>query len=135
MSPRDPKDWMWADACERLERIERLQRQFFQVTQSHQSRPTWEPPADIIETSEEVAVVVALPGVDPNRTEVQIDGDTLIISAARPMPAAYRKAEIHRLEIPHGRFERRLRLAWPHLQMVRSDHAEGCLVLVFRKLA
>lgn len=134
MPPRDTKDWMWADACERLDRIERLQRQFFQVNQSRQARPTWEPPADIIETSEEVAVVIALPGVDPGRTEVRIEGDTLIVAAVRPMPTSYRSAEIHRLEIPHGRFERRLQLAWPRLKLTRSDQSDGCLLLVFSKV-
>jgi len=133
MPPRSPKDWMWADACQRLEQMERLQRQFFGIGPAPAQRPTWEPPVDIIETADEVGVLVALPGVEPERTEVRVEGDVLIVGGTRPMPGPYRSAEIHRLEIPHGRFERRLKMAWPRLELSRREHANGCLLLVFRK--
>ncbi len=135
MRNRQPRDWMWADACERLEQLDRLKQQFFHVGTSSTSRPTWEPPVDIIETTDEVGIIIALPGVEPERTEVSVDGDTLVIGGNRPMPDSYRAAHIQRLEIPHGRFERRLRLPWARLALARSDHVNGCLLIVLRKLA
>jgi HSP20 family protein len=38
-------------------------------------------------------------------------------------------AAIHRLELPHGRFERRIRLPGERWQVDRSALVNGCLVL------
>lgn len=135
MSSNPPKDWMWAQAVEMLDRAERRHRQFFSVAAASGTGPTWEPPVDVIETPEEVAVVVALPGVQPGHVEVAVEADVLIVRGARPLPKPYRVAAIHRMELPHGRFERRLRMLSQRLQLTRRDLADGCLTLVFRKLA
>ena len=134
MSPKPPHDWMWAEACEMLDRAERLHRQFFKPGPSPNRGPTWEPPVDVIETEETVAVIVALPGVEAAAIEVAIEGDILIVRGLRRLPPAYRHAVLHRLEVPHGRFERRIGLMWDHLKLVQRDLADGCLSLVFRKL-
>lgn len=133
MPPRDPSRWMWAEACEMVERAERLHRQFFQLATGAAGDPVWEPPCDIIETADEVAMVVALPGVEPGHTQVRVEDDVLVVSGVRPVPPAYRAAAIHRLEIPHGRFERRIRLMWGRLELRRRDMVHGCLVLTFAK--
>ena len=126
---------MWSEACEMLDRVEKLHRQFFRISPSPAATPTWEPPVDVIETRTEIAFVVALPGVDPGNIEVAIEGDVLRVSGSRPVPAAYRTAAIHRLEIPHGRFERQIGLMWKRLKLTRRELANGCLLLVFQKLA
>lgn len=126
---------MWSEACEMLDRAEKLHRQFFRIAPSPSAATTWEPPVDVIETRTEVAFIVALPGVDPGNIEVAIEGDVLRVSGSRPVPAAYRTAAIHRLEIPHGRFERKIGLMWNRLKLTRRELANGCLLLVFEKLA
>src|SRR3974390_1336711 len=103
-----PRDWMWSEACEMLARAERLHREFFRPAPA--ATPTWEPPVDILETGREVLVLVALPGVDPDRVEVVIEGDDLVVVGLRVVPAELRTAVIHRLELPQGRFARRVRL-------------------------
>ena len=40
-----------------------------------------------------------------------------------------RGTAIHRLEIPHGRFERRIRLPGAQWELGRSTLANGCLLL------
>jgi len=135
MSSRPPMDWMWAEACEMLDRAERLHRQFFQIAPSTSAKPIWEPPVDVVETAEEVAIVVALPGVEPGQIEVAIEGNVLRVSGTRTMPASFRSAAIHRLEIPHGRFERRIGLMWDRLRLTRRELVNGCMVLVFEKMA
>ena len=41
------------------------------------------PPADIVETANELRLSVDLPGYDPNSVQVQLEGDTLSIHAER----------------------------------------------------
>jgi HSP20 family molecular chaperone IbpA len=40
---------------------------------------------------------------------------------------------IHRLEMPHGRFERRIRLPSGRYERVRRAAAHGCLVITLEK--
>jgi HSP20 family molecular chaperone IbpA len=89
----------------------------------------------VVETAKEVAIVVALPGVEPGQIEVAIEGNILRVSGTRTMPASFRSAAIHRLEIPHGRFERRIGLMWDRLRLTRRELVNGCMVLVFEKMA
>jgi HSP20 family protein len=134
MRTLNPAGWMWEEACEMLERAERMQRQFFQVRAEIRTGPTWEPPVDIVETDRELTIVVALPGVRPADTDVQIEGSMLLVRGARALPSVPDGAVIHRLEIPHGRFERRILLQAARLELTRREVNDGCLLLCFTKL-
>ena len=81
-----PNSWMWSEACDMLARAERLHREFFQPVRSGSRTPSWEPPVDMIETERDVLVLVALPGVDPDRVEAAIDGTDLVV-AGKPRAA------------------------------------------------
>ena len=122
-------DWMWSEACDQLARAERLHRQFFQPRHSG----AWEPPVDILETEREVLIFVALPGVSLDKAEAVIDGADLVIAGTRVLPPELRTATIHRLELPQGRFERRVRLPTGRYRDVRRSAADGCLVITLRK--
>jgi HSP20 family protein len=134
MRTRDPTGWMWEEACEMLERAERMQRQFFQVRAEIRSGPTWEPPVDIVETDRELSIVVALPGVRPADMDVLVEGGMLVVRGARALPSIPDGAAIHRLEIPHGHFERRIVLQAGRLELARREVTDGCLLLGFTKL-
>ena len=134
MRTRDPTGWMWEEACEMLERAERMQRQFFQVRAEIRTGPTWEPPVDIVETDRELSIVVALPGVRPADMDVLIEGGMLVVRGARALPSIPDGAAIHRLEIPHGHFERRIVLQAGRLELARREVTDGCLLLGFTKL-
>lgn len=123
---------MWAQALDLLERAERMHRQFSQPNRLPGGRPCWEPPVDIFETSRELMVMTALPGVAAGDIHVAFDGRTLRIAAERALPVAAAGA-IRRLEIPHGRFERRIELGDVGLDLARQEFANGCLLLLFRK--
>jgi len=115
-----------------LERAERLQRQFFQ-----HAAVAWEPPVDIIETNEHVQVHVALPGVAPGSIAVSVDPAGLSISAVRAFPCSGDTLNVHRIEIPYGRFERQIALPlgdqYQPLELVRKELVDGVLTLVFKK--
>ena len=112
-----------------LARAERLHRGFFRPT----ALPTWEPPADILETEREVLVVVALPGVNADTIEAVIDDGHLLIGGTRLLPPELRTATIHRLELPQGRFQRRLPLPAGRYSGVHRAVADGCLLIKLEK--
>jgi HSP20 family protein len=133
MPTRDPANWMLSEAIETLARAERMHRQIFQLRASGNVRePRWEPPIDVLETEREVLVLVALPGVDPNEVEAAIEDGALIVAGRRTLPAQLRDAVIHRLELPQGRFERRIPLP-PGRYTVSRFAANGCLVFSLAK--
>ncbi|HEX7970427.1 MAG TPA: Hsp20/alpha crystallin family protein [Stellaceae bacterium] len=133
MPPRDLEAWMWAEACEALTRAERLQRQFFRLGLPDK-RPVWEPPVDILETDDKLWIIAALPGVEAPQVEIGVENGVLVIAGERPATALLQAAVIHRLEIPQGRFERRIALPAGRFELQRRDIAHGCLTLVLRKL-
>lgn len=129
---RDLAAWMWAEACDALVRAEKLQREFFRPGPQGQ-RPTWEPPVDIFETGRELWIVAALPGVEARLVEISVSDGVLTIAGERRPPAAQRVAAIHRMELPLGRFERRIALPAGTFEMARRDLADGCLTLTLIK--
>jgi HSP20 family protein len=133
MSSKDLVNWMLAEASDSLARADRLRQQFFSLQPSAGSRePSWEPPIDVLETDREILILVALPGVDPNQVEAMIDSGTLIISGHRVLPVEWRNARIHRLELPQGRFERRVVLPTGGYTVSRFA-VNGCIVLRLSK--
>jgi len=116
-----------------LARAERLHREFFRPAGLVARLPAWEPPVDILETEREVLVLVALPGVHPERVDAAIDGNDLVVAGTRVLPAELQTAIIHRLELPQGRFERRVRLPAGRYGAVRRSAADGCLLIILQK--
>jgi len=126
--------WMWSEAVEALARAEKLHRQLFEPVQRGGMAAAWEPPADLIETEKEVVAILALPGVDPDDIIAVIDGDDLVVVGQRGVPAQLHYAVIHRLELPQGRFERRLRLPGGHYGDVQRGYIHGCFVVTLAKV-
>lgn len=116
-----------------LARAERMHREMFRPARYGAPAPAWEPPVDMIETAEAVLVLVALPGVDPDQVEAAIDGGDLIVAGSRVLPDELRTAVIHRLELPQGRFERRVRLPSGRYSAVHRGMANGCIVITLEK--
>ncbi len=128
-----PANWMLSEAIDTLARAERLHRQFFSLQPSAGAQESsWEPPIDVLETEQEILILVALPGVDPEEVEAVIDGGTLVVSGRRVLPVELRDAQIHRLELPQGRFERRIVLPIGRYAVSRFA-VNGCIVLRLAK--
>jgi HSP20 family protein len=130
-----PNDWMWSEACEMLARADRLHREFFRPIpgRSTARAPAWEPPVDVLETEHAVLVLVALLGVDPERVEAAIEGADLLVAGIRCLPDELQTAVIHRLELPQGRFERRIPLPPGRYAAVRRASVHGCLAITLEK--
>lgn len=133
-SRNDPTVWMWAQACGLVEQAERLQRQFFRPAPSASMPAAWEPPADVFEDEREIVVVIAMPGVTAERMQVLSEPGVLIVRGSRPLPLVGPGHAVRQLEIPHGRFERRVLLPAGRLELDPPELLHGCLILRLHKL-
>jgi HSP20 family molecular chaperone IbpA len=115
-----------------IDRAEQLHRQFIRPVAAPIQELSWEPPVDITATDSEVLITVALPGVDRDAVKVVVEEDGVSVVALRPS-AIPRGSRVHRLEIPYGRFERRIAIPAGRLQLAQSELANGCLTLKFFK--
>ena len=132
MPPKDPINWMLSDAIETLARAERLHQQFLNLQPLAGREPSWEPPVDVLETDREILILIALPGVDPNEVETLLEERTLVVSGRRTLPNELHNARFHRLELPQGRFERRIPLPTGRYTISRFA-AHGCVGLRLAK--
>lgn len=130
MKSRGLSSWMWGDALSLLEQADRLKRQFFRTGSDAGG---WEPPVDVVETEDSIIIHVVLPGVPAARVVVNFEPDAVTVSGVRRFPAPP-AARIHRIEIPYGRFERRIPLPLHALEPASREVADGCLALMFRKI-
>ncbi len=127
--PRNASDIMWANAVVALARIDHLHNDFFRPASQG-----WEPPVDLLESDGELVIIVALPGVHANELDVTLHGDVLTIAGTRRLPAFLQRARVHRMELPHGRFERRVVIPPGQYELTRRDLSDGLLVVALRRL-
>lgn len=113
-----------------LERAERLHRHFFTHTEA-----AWEPPIDIVETPDGLLVQIALPGVAADSITIAVEPSGITLSALRPFPCRDSASQVHRIEIPYGRFERRIGLPLADLDLAGKSLENGVLTLIFGKKA
>jgi HSP20 family protein len=119
--------WMWSQACELLDRADRMQRQFVRYVGPGADAAVWEPPVDIQETPGGLQFVFALPGVAPEHIDVSLDPSALTVSAVRPARLGNSDSIVRRLEIPHGRFFRRIALTGARFRLGDTRYVNGCL--------
>lgn len=126
---RSAQELMWVEAITVVARADRLQRQFF-----HPTPPGWEPPVDLVETADSLILTVALPGARAADVDLVFGGgEVSVVGVCRP-PSLRSPAYIHRLELPHGRFERRVKLPPGRYELTSHELEDGCLTVIMRKL-
>ncbi len=129
----DPRAWMLAEAVELLQSADRLQRQFFRIGAPAES-PNWEPPVDMYVNDRELGLLIALPGVTPERFDVTLEPQAIVVRGERSFGASLGPGAILRMEIPYGRFERRIRLPYGGFRLVEILLENGCLKLTLDRL-
>jgi len=123
---REPHTWQ--HTWQLLDTAERLNRTFF-LRRASAARPVWEPPIDVFESEQAIWIVVALPGVEPGRIELSVEGRSLVVAGERSRPAECAHMAVRRLEIPSGRFERRIEMPVGTYRMDSREVVNGCLVV------
>lgn len=129
--------WMWRQAFELLETAERLQSGPFRPGGQGGSAgggAVWQAPVDIFESKQALWIVAALPGVPAERIQLVIDGSELRIQGVRTRPEPCSHTVVRRLEIPHGRFERRIALPAGRYRLASREMKDGCLVIELSKI-
>ena len=129
MTSRKTTDWMWSQASDLLDQAERMHRQLFRLTAPGRGRAIWEPPVDVFGDECELIVVIALPGVPPDRVEIASEHGNLLVRADCPIPLTSSSRSVWRLEIPYGRFERRIALPAVRFDTARSEFRDGYLIV------
>lgn len=91
--------------------------------------PAWRPEVDVFERSDGFLLCVSLPGVREDEIEVIAAGEVLTIRGVRELAAAAEAAP-RRLELPRGRFERKVRLPGTiEAGEVRTQLTQGLLLV------
>jgi HSP20 family protein len=125
--------WMWAQACELLDQADRMQRGFVRYVGPsadaavRADAAVWEPPVDIHENSAGLQFVFALPGVSAEHIDVRLEPNALTVNAIRPARLGSPDSVVRRMEIPHGRFYRRIALAGNRFRLGDTRYQNGCL--------
>lgn len=94
-----------------------------------------QPGLDVVESAEEVAVLLEVPGVPRDELEVAVEGRTVVVSGRKRPARPEGVVRFHRVERQEGRFERRIQLLHPvdtHRGRARTD--AGLLVVEFPKV-
>ena len=73
------------------------------------------------------------PVTQAGRLRRLIEEGELVIAGTRVLPEQLRTAVIHRLELPQGRFYRRVRLPAGRYATVRRAAVAGCLLITLQK--
>lgn len=133
MRHRDTRAWMLAEAVELLHTADRLQRQFFRIGAPGES-PRWEPPVDMYVNERELSLLIALPGVTPERFEVTLEAQTIVVRGERSFGADVGSSTVLRMEIPYGRFERRIALPAGGFRVREMLLENGCLKITLERL-
>lgn len=133
MSTRYQRSWLWSEALDLMDQAERMQRQFFRLAGSAPQAPRWEPPVDVIEDDRVLRITVALPGVSPEHTEIAVEPGALCIAATRRAPITTATRAVRALEIPYGRFERRIPLPAGRYELTETEFRHGCLAIALEK--
>ena len=133
MTSRKTTDWMWAQASDLLDQAERMHRQLFHLASPAREYVIWEPPVDVFENDQELIVIVALPGVPREKVEITSEPGEILIRADCPIPFASARQVVNRLEIPYGRFERRIPLPAIRPDTARREFRDGYLIMIFEK--
>jgi HSP20 family protein len=94
----------------------------------------WQPSLDVYETSERVVVLVEISGVKPERINVAVKDEELIISGVRPDPTPEGAIACHVMEMQRGKFFRKVQLS-SHVDKdnISASCKDGILVIELPK--
>lgn len=94
----------------------------------------WTPAVDMLETADDVCVLVNLPGIDPDDVEIHIAGNMLTIKGEVPDAEAGDDETVHLRERSKGPFSRSVPLPVAvNTESVSADYNNGVLTVQLAK--
>lgn len=115
-----------------------INRLFGNMSENDSSSATaaWIPPVDILEYSDRFELYVDLPGVDPAKVDLTLEGGVLTLTGQRTDDSANRGNDVQyqRMERSHGNFHRRFVLPdTADSQGVNATGKNGVLTVTIAK--
>ena len=129
-----PHAWVLTEAIEWLQGAGRLQRQFFQLGRAG-DLPRWEPPVDMFGNEQALCLLIALPGVTAKDLDVRLEQQAVVVRGERSLASHLAAGTILQLEIPYGRFERRVLLPYDDYRVADMVLQNGCLRLTLERMS
>jgi HSP20 family protein len=111
--------------------MEELFADLWQVPRFTRRRGGFRPPVDVYRSERgEMTVVVELPGVDPQRIQILVDDQTLVIAGERRRPRCTGRV-YQQMELDYGRFQRQIPLE-PGIdgEGCKASYRRGVLTIV-----
>ncbi len=136
---RDWETWMWQHAEDLLNEADRIRRGFLETAIAARRDPllgnaSWGPPVNVIETEEAFWILASLPGVDADDVSIEIGEGVLTIEGRRGLPKELAAGRPHIIEIPCGRFARRVQLPEGRFELGNKTLSQGVLWIELRKV-
>ena len=95
--------------------------------------PGWSPPVDLFESEDGYVVAVELPGLTREDVKIEAQGDRLVVSGSRPVPAVAPQ-RYHQVERGHGAFSRAFAFAHPiDVDRISAEVQQGVLIVTVPK--
>ena len=93
------------------------------------------PKVDISETEDVIKVVANVPGVDPDKIEIEVDNDMLTISGKVEKEEEEKDEKLYRFERGYGEFRRQFSLpAKVDFEKVTAKAKNGVLTIILPKV-
>ncbi|MBS0261768.1 MAG: Hsp20/alpha crystallin family protein [Planctomycetes bacterium] len=94
----------------------------------------WIPSVDLVESPEQIIVLIDLPGVDPARIEILLVGNMLTVKGEQSVTWPQIARTVHRRERPAGGFSRSIPLPAPVVpENVVAESRHGVLTVTLAK--
>ena len=98
--------------------------------QASRAPQSWAPPLDVWETEQEVVYAFDLPGVPKDKVSLEVQDDTLTVSAERERETREAGEQFFRFERRYGSFTRAVGLPQGvDADAIRADYEDGVLVV------
>lgn len=89
---------------------------------------TWDLAADVYEDDKNIIVEMHVPGIDPDKIDIQIENNHLVISGKRSEESTVTNKDYYKKEIRRGSFERVIALpASVAVEQATADIKDGVL--------
>ena len=95
---------------------------------------TWYPALDLVEEKDRLIAEVELPGVDPKKVEVNLQGDTLTIKGERRLEKETEEGRFLKREHAYGSFQRTVQLPYRvDVTKVKASYKNGIMSISMPK--
>ena len=118
-----------SDPFSRMHReMDRMFEDFFGNARPAGGSVLLRPSVDIAESKKAYRISVEVPGIDPERIDLQVEGDTLVLSGEKRQESEDDDEGFHRIERSYGQFRRVLTLPEDaDAEAIKADFKNGVL--------